>query len=128
MAKGSGSGGRGGYGSGVRVVENKRPFPEGGSFVSATDASKRIAVSPATEGSEKQISWANSIKQQAMVTVDETAANLIRRGANAARTTKLRNKVLAAINRESNAKSIIDNLRNRSNSLEALARYYNITP
>jgi len=133
MAKGSGGGGRSGgrgggggeYGKGVNYSKNTIGALNGKlGFVPASDITKVVIVKPTTEGSEKQISWANNIKTNAMRSVDETAARAISKGANKEKALSTRNKLLSKINAETNAKKVIDNIRGKG--VVDLAGYYGI--
>ncbi len=135
MAKGAGGGGRSGGGSasgvsdysGVNTVKNTGRTP-GASFTSNSDPSKRIVVSPVTDGSEKQNDYATNLKLDAMYTVDKTASNLIKRGADEKKTATWRNRLMKQIDNENNARSTIDKLKNISKDATRLTTSYGIKP
>ncbi|MEN6293894.1 MAG: hypothetical protein ABFD07_17990 [Methanobacterium sp.] len=117
------------YGSGITTLKNTkedRAAVDNG-FVSNSDISRFIVVNNVTNGvSEKQISYAQSVKNNAMESVDKTVKNLLQRGADQKRTIAFRNSLMEKINSEINAKTILDNLNYKST--QDLALYYKIKP
>lgn len=99
-----------------------------GSFVSEADMMVRILITPATTGSEAQRDYANNLKARAMQTVDRVAASLTARGANEDRTLAWRNRLMAAIDADTDSRHLIDSLKFSAGSVEDLAKIYNVMP
>jgi hypothetical protein len=98
------------------------------SFASYSNPAKRILVTPTKTGSEKQQEFANNLKTRSMSAVDKMADNLITKGSNISKTTDWRNKLMGKIDKETNAKAIIDKLINIAGDAAAITNTYGVIP
>lgn len=144
MAKGSGGAGRGGsttagskapktatssYGPGIelRDIRDTSLPPGTAASVPTADMKSRILVKPVTQGTERQIDYAVSLKAQAIERVDRWAHRGLQDPRfNRDKLISFRNRLISAINNDTNARNVIDNLRR--GSIEDWARSYNIQP
>lgn len=129
--RGENAGGNSEYGAGIKVTSNTMGNSADLSFVSYSDISKRVIVSPVTEGSERQQQYANNLKVEAMRYMDETISKVLSNNPGATREQRAkildtRNKILRNINSQTSASRVIDSLGNgNARRYDAIMRTYN---
>lgn len=99
------------------------------SFVSET-FKYRIIVSQAVTGTEKQIDYANSLKQQAMKAVDQFATNFLKRVPEDKKAgfETWRDDLLSAIDADTDARQVLDKLADTRMDTEDIMAVYNVLP
>lgn len=99
------------------------------SFVSET-FKYRIIVSQVTDGTEKQIDYANNLKFQAMKTVDQFAVNFISRVQESKKASfeAWKDALLSAIDADTDARQVLDKLASLRMDAESIMKAYNVLP
>jgi hypothetical protein len=107
----------------ANTPENKSKYRN--SYVSPYDQSKIVVVTNVTTGvSDKQIAYAQSVKNRAMRIVDDYPS-IVKFAGDYNDDLKFRNSLMEKINNETSARTILDNLKDKG--VKGLAKYYNIT-
>lgn len=114
------------YSSKLQTISNRSAAPM--TFAAISNPAIRIVVTPADNGSEKQLTYANNLKFDAMMTIDNTANTLVSKGAIAAKVADWRNRLMVAIDADTDARHLIDTLKDIAKKADKLAVAYNQLP